>query len=75
MNNRTERNPWVIRTDFSDDDKWEYICELISAPQGEDGFFAYVKYVDDHKHRGQSPSDLVLSLPGTYRQMFCFVVD
>ncbi|NEZ61983.1 hypothetical protein D0962_04205 [Leptolyngbyaceae cyanobacterium CCMR0082] len=75
MDSQTEQNPWVIRSDFSDTAKWEHICKLISAPQGEDEFFAHVQYVNDSKYQGHSPQDLVLSLPDTYRHEFCFVVD
>ena len=77
MTGQAEKNPWVIRTDFSDVGKWEHIREQIGAPQkdGDNEFFAYVKYVDDKKYRDQAPKDLVLSLPDTCMHMFCFVVD
>ena len=75
MNELAEQNPWVIRTDFSDAEKWDHIRKLISAPQGDDEFMAYVEYVDDDKYRNREPKDLVLSLPNTYSHMFCFFVD
>jgi hypothetical protein len=77
MNEQVEKNPWVIRTDFSDADTWERIRELVSAPQkdGDNEFFAYVEFVDDDKYQDQDPKDLVLSLPDTYTHMFCFIVD
>jgi len=77
MNEQPEQNPWVIRTGFSNAGKWEHIRELISAPQkdGDKEFFAYVKFVNDEKHRDQDPKQLVLSLPDTYKHMFCFIVD
>ncbi|MGD1950869.1 MAG: hypothetical protein ACFB14_14645 [Leptolyngbyaceae cyanobacterium] len=70
-------DPWVVRTDFSNDDIWMRICNLISAPQieGEMQFFAYVDYVNDDSHREQQPVDLVRSLPDTYPDMVCFAVD
>lgn len=77
MNEQAEQDPWVIRTDFSDASKWEYIRELISAPQknGDNGFLAYVRFVDDEKYRDRDPKELVLSLPDRYAHMFCFIVD
>jgi hypothetical protein len=77
MNEQAEQSAWVIRTDFSNAERWEHIRDLISAPQkdGDNEFFAYVQYVDDKRYRDQDPKDLVLSLPDTYAHMFCFVVD
>lgn len=77
MESPHESDPWVIRTDFSNDDGWSTIRDLIAAPQKDAGteFFAYVRYVSDDKHRDREPHDLILSLPDDYPRMFCFVVD
>lgn len=72
-----ESDPWVIRTDFSDDAKWTTIRKLISAPQREAGmtFFAYVNFVSNEMHRDKQPYEVVVSLPDNYPGKFCFVVD
>lgn len=77
MHEATEHDPWVIRTDFSSDDKWASVRKLIGAPQKDSGmeFLAYVRYVTDDKFRDKETRDLVLSLPDDYPRMFCFVVD
>jgi hypothetical protein len=71
--------PWVIRTDFSSDESWKQIRDLIAAPQKLSGidrkFYAYVTYVDDAKLRDKSPRELVHLLPDNYDFDFCFVVD
>ena len=77
MINQDEQNPWVVRTDFSDDEKWLAVRELISAPQVEVGqkFYAYVRYVSDDKYAGMEPDVLVHSLPDDYPGFFCCIVD
>lgn len=77
MNASTEHDPWVIRTDFSSDEKWTDVCDLIAAPEKDTGmeFFAYVRYVSEEKYRDRKGHDLVLSLPDDYPDLFCFVVD
>lgn len=73
-----ETEPWVIRTDFSDDNQWHKVSELISAPQSGSRFefFAHVKFVSREDHRDKDPRDLVVvSLPDNYPFHFCFVVD
>lgn len=77
MDEPTEHDPWVIRTDFSSDDAWTTVRELIAAPQKEAGmeFFAHVRYVNEERYRDKEISDLVLSFPDHYPGMFCFVVD
>lgn len=77
MTKEDEQNPWVIRTEFSDGEKWSAIRELIAAPQGEIGqkFYAYVKYVSDEKYSGMEAETLVHSLPDDYPGFFCFIAD
>lgn len=77
MNSSRDTDPWVIRTDFSNDEQWAIVRDLIAAPQKTAGmeFYAYVKYVSDDRYRDQSLHDLILSLPDNYPGMFCFVVD
>jgi hypothetical protein len=77
MTNPVEQNPWVIRTKFSDDEKWSAVRERIAAPQIEFGqeLYAYVKYVSDERYAGMEPETLVHSLPDDYPGFFCFIVD
>jgi len=77
MTNPDEQNPWVIRTEFSDDKKWSAVRELVAAPQVEfdEKFYAYVKYVSDKKYAGMEPETLVHSLPDDYPGFLCFIVD
>jgi hypothetical protein len=72
-----ETEPWVVRTDFSDEKQWRDVTGLISAAQKDSGFefFAHVKFVSNEKFRDKDPRDIVLSLPDNYSFHFCFVVD
>lgn len=71
--------PWIIRTDFSSDESWQKIRNLIAAPQTLPGikgeFYAYVVYIDDAKFVEMSPQDIVHSLPDDYDFLFCFIID
>jgi hypothetical protein len=77
VTNQDEQSPWVIRTDFSDNDKWTAVRELIAAPQIDVGhrFYAYVKYVSDEKYAGMEPDNLIHALPDDYPGFLCFIVD
>ena len=75
MNEQTEQDPWVIRTDFTNHKVWQEVCDQIATPQGDDGFIAYVRYIDDPGYRDQIPSEVAQSLPDTYADRFCFIVD
>jgi hypothetical protein len=77
MTNQDEHSPWVIRTEFSDNEKWSAIRQLVGAPQNEFGqkFYANVKYVSDEKYAGMEPETLVHSLPDDYTGFVCFIVD
>ncbi|MGF1514595.1 MAG: hypothetical protein ACFB5Z_13005 [Elainellaceae cyanobacterium] len=63
MANENNQDPWVIRTDFSNEVEWETVRELIAAPQmyGDQKFYAYVRYVSDEKFAGAQPENLVCS--------------
>ncbi len=76
-NTPAKHDPWVIRTDFSSDEAWNNVRELIAAPQKTAGmeFFAYVRYVSDEKYRDKAAREVVVSLPDDYPGMFCFIVD
>lgn len=78
MNDQDQQNLWVIRTDFTDSEKWTAIRDLIAAPQ-PDGFgmefYAYVEYKDEPQYSGMNVHKLVQSLPADYPGFVCFVVD
>lgn len=71
------QQPWVIRTDFSNDAQWSAVCELIAAPQTLFGqkTRAYVQYVSDPQHADLLSHQLVHALPDDYDEFFFFVVD
>lgn len=74
------QDPWVIRTDFSDNTRWQRICELISAPQSDSGdlseqFYAHVDFISREACRDESPHEIVMQLPDDYPGYFCFIVD
>lgn len=77
MDSPDQPNPWVIRTDFSDDDRWSSVRDRIAAPQTLFGMkvYANVDYVNDESQRDREPHEVVVSLPDDYPDMFCFVVD
>lgn len=74
------QDPWVIRTDFSDDIRWQRICELISAPQSDSGersekFYANVDFISREAYLDKSPHEIVMLLPDDYPGYLCFIVD
>lgn len=74
-NINTDEDPWVIRTDFSDDTKWDEVRANIAAPQ-EQSFVAYVQYVnEDERFAGMSPHSVVRALPNAYPGYQCYIVD
>ena len=77
MKHQQETDPWVVRTEFSDEKQWLKIRDLISAEQidGKQKFFAHVKFVSHEDYRDKAPRNIVKSLPDNYRGHFCFVID
>jgi uncharacterized protein DUF6924 len=66
----------VIRTDVSDDAAWIAIQRTIQKPVGEEGFLAYVHFVDDRAYDGASPDDLLpLLIEGRPRRYFAIIAD
>lgn len=55
----SSEHPLVIRTDFSDDAVWSDIQRTISAPVGDQGFLAYVTFVNDRAFDGANPEELL----------------
>ncbi len=65
----------VLRTDFSNDEKWEKLCVEISAPDPEYGFQPYVEFLNDKQFENLSPAAIIDSLPADYTHVIIFVVD
>ena len=66
----------VIRTDFSDQTTWDAIRQAICAPVGEEGFLAYVHFVDDRAYEGASAGDLLsLLVESRPRRYFAIIAD
>ena len=49
----------VIRTDFAHPNEWTEVQAAIAEPQTEDGFTAFVTFVDDRACEGITPSKLL----------------
>ena len=77
MSNKNRQEPWVIRTDFSDHEKWMAVCDLIAAPQTLFGrsFRADVQFISNENYARLECNKLVRSLPDDYLRLFCFVID
>ncbi len=67
-------DPIVLRTDFSDDQKWETICLEIMTPEPNDGFIPYVSFVNDTSFQGFPEKDL-LEKEHQYNHAFIFIID
>lgn len=63
----------VIRTDFTDEAIWSSICSAISGP--DDGFQAYVEFVNDPEFEGLTVPQLLKLIPEGSDQTFMFLVD
>ena len=79
MSNQDGHYPWLVRTDFSSDTKWNEIRGLLSAPQkdplSELEFTANLRFVEDASFAGMSAESVVRSLPADYVGFVVFVVD
>lgn len=79
MSTGNESNPWVVRTDFSDNRAWEAVKRLVSAPQkdplSELMFQANVRFVDESVFTNLSCDRVVHALPDGYPGFVVFIVD
>jgi len=70
------KNPQVIRTDFTDNFKWDNICKQIVKPDSEFGFQAYVEFIDNENFKDKTVADLKKELnDSSYKHHFFFIVD
>jgi hypothetical protein len=65
----------VIRTDFAHPPEWIEIQEAIAEPQTDDGFTAFVTFVDDHAYDGTTPAQLLETVPADVHHAVAFLVD
>ena len=75
--NVTQEEPWVIRSDFSDNVEWEAICAKIKEPvcNDDEEFIAYVKFVNSPRYEGCSKKEICEQLPSNYNFYFLFIID
>lgn len=64
----------VLRTDFSDDQKWHQICDLITKSGIEKGFRPYVEFLSDKKFENLEKERL-LNRNKDYQHLFIFLID
>jgi hypothetical protein len=62
----------LIRTDFSNQQAWDEIREIIKTPV--DGFYAYVEYVEDPAYEGLT-RDQILDLFRGSNQSYAMIAD
>ena len=70
-------NPVVIRTDFSNDDKWKLVRKAVVSRDPRFGFRAYVQPLSDSRFEKKLPGDLreKLDQDSTYNHNFFFIAD
>ena len=65
----------LVRTWFRDDDAWQRLKAAVETPSDE-GFLAYVSFVDDRRYEGMDAETLKAMTPqGTYGAIVSFIVD
>jgi len=64
----------LLRSDYSDQSAWEELCRLVEAPY-EEGFCAYVTFVDDPTLAGRTLNELIAVAESGGYQSFFFVAD
>lgn len=67
--------PVVIRTNFSDDAKWEEMKKTISSAVQPEGFVAYVNFVNSRKLAGKNFDEIVALIPSGYDPGYVFIAD
>ncbi|MCB9034767.1 MAG: hypothetical protein H6553_13085 [Chitinophagales bacterium] len=64
----------VLRTDFSSDSEWEYICDMISESGKDLGFKPYVEFLNRREFKGLKQKD-ILNMLCYYKHPLIFIVD
>ncbi|SFF14536.1 hypothetical protein SAMN05421541_106381 [Actinoplanes philippinensis] len=65
----------VVRTDFAHLQEWVEIQAAIVEPQTEEGFTAFVEFVDDRAYEGITLSQLLELVPADSDHGVAFLVD
>jgi hypothetical protein len=65
----------VICTDFAHPQEWIEIQAAIAEPQTEEGFTAFVTFVDDRAYDGTTPLQLMETVPAGVHHAVAFLVD
>lgn len=65
----------AIRTDFAHEEEWTRIQEAIVEPQTEEGFIAYLEFIDERAYEGLTPARLLEIVPAGSDHSFAFLVD
>ncbi|MDI6105632.1 hypothetical protein QLQ12_44335 [Actinoplanes sp. NEAU-A12] len=65
----------IIRTDFTHPREWVEIQPAIAEPQTEEGFTAFVAFVDDRAYEGVTASQLLGMKPADVHHAVAFLVD
>ena len=68
----------VVRTDFSDENTWRTVCDLIRQPVPSgfgETFHAYVTFVENPAFRDLREQELLKRVPADYGHSFLMVVD
>ena len=68
---------WVVRTDFSNDDKWEDAVREIMTPRKVLGMDvrARVTLITDKRYEKMSANEVVGAIPESYEFLYCFIFD
>jgi hypothetical protein len=64
----------LLRTDYSDQKAWEALLAAIATPN-EDGFMAYVDYLEDPAYRDLTPEQVLALVPEGFDQPILIVAD
>lgn len=79
MTTQTDKNPWVIRCDYSDDRLWEIVKTQIATPRTDPlsgmEFTANIRFEEDSSFRNLSYLEIVRRLPDDYPGFVLFLVD
>jgi hypothetical protein len=74
-----EGNPWVVRTDFSNNQVWDEVKRLVSMPHNDPlsdiVFYANVRFVEESLFANLTGEQVVHALPERYPGFVVFAFD
>lgn len=65
-------DPQILRTDFSNEPKWNQLCDLVKTPNREFGFEANIEFVNDPQLKSIKPEKITERLSKQYLNDFDF---